>query len=223
MAKFATDIDSAMALLKGEGGSTDTESAQDNSETAGADTDKVGETDTAIIDVVKSEDDMAQLIQADDFMLSLARNQDANVELLAKAVGNNMSATAALGDVMKAQNEQIEKLAVAVEALGSTPQPRRAVLNKSEAERAVDATIPAPADEAQSDPLGGAKLTKADVVRVLVEGSKEDSCTNDDIMKAESALGGGNSMKVIELGDFVNSLSPGGQKIVKSLVESQQL
>jgi len=213
MSNFANDIDSAMDLLKGE---------EPEEEVVETEEEDVQKSDVEI-DMIKAEDDVAELIQADDFMLSLARNQDANVELLAQAVGNNMAATAALGDVLKGFNEKLENLSEAIVSLGAVPRPRKAALSKGEAQEVLDAQTDNPVDAPQVNPLEGATLSKADVVRVLVEGSKDEACTPDDVMKAESSLGGGSSMRVVEVEDFIPSLSPGGQRIVKGLIESQKL
>lgn len=205
---IAKSIDQAMDLLKGQ-----THEEEDVQEEEEEDVEKAVE-----LDMVKAEDDeeIAQLIQADDFMVALAQNQDQNVALITKGLEDNMNATAAIIDILKSQNEKIEELTTQIEALSGAPAPRKAAITKSEADELAKATQETSKEERGEE----IPLTKSDIVRALSDAVKEGKADALDVVKAESAMGGHGSMRAIEIQDVAAALSEKGKAVVRDMLAS---
>jgi len=221
MSKFAKSLDHARDLLmKGEETQEDDIELEDDEEGEEENVDKAQE-----IDLEKAEDaspEMGELIQADEFMASLAQNQTDNAEKLAKAIENDQNATMLLLKAVGDMGETINELTEKVDAIGSVPQPRRAALSKSEAQQALDgATERAPITDPTPADVEVPSLTKGVVVEALNAAALEGKCDVSDVMKAE-ATGGGGHMKNIPIQAVFPGLSEGGKTVVRKLIADLQ-
>lgn len=207
----ATSIDQAMDLLKS---SADDEDEVIEEEEIEEDVEKAVE-----LDLVKAEDDaeLAQLIQADDFMISLAQNQDLNTGRIVKALEGNMNATYTILDLLKSQDEKIERLSSEVAELRSAPQPGKAAMTKGEADDLSKDVVENPSDIHKSEP---ASFNKSDIVGVLNEAVKAGQADVKDVMKAESAFGGAMSMQEIPFEEVLPAFTPGGRKAIQDYLNS---
>jgi len=210
----ANSIDDAMDLLKA---STDDEEIEEEEEEEEEDTKKAVE-----LDLMKAEDDVeiAQLVQADDFMMALAQNQDVNTERLTKAVEGNLNATYAVLDFLKAQQDEIKELREEVTSLKATPQPAKAAISKAEADQLSKAVGTPPLDAEIKDVPPS--LTKSDIVSVLNSAVEAKQADPMDVIKAETAFGGAMSMAEIPFTDVVAQMSPGGRNAIKDYLKTTQ-
>jgi hypothetical protein len=155
-----------------------------------------------------------KLKDSDEFFIGLAEHQEANVGKLVKGLEGNMNATHAVLSLFKGFAEKLDTLTDIVGKLADTPQPRRSVLSKSEASDAVKGIVSNNEDEPD-------QLHKADVVSALRTGFDASKCDANDVIKAEAGMSGGNSVDTIPLEVVFRQLSPGGQTIIKELIESR--
>jgi len=201
----ATSIDEAMDLLKGN--VTEEETEEEDLEQ--------GEVE---LDMAKAEDDeeLVNLIKADEFMQALAENQDTNVETLAKAIERDMNATHAVLSFMKGFGEALQELTAKVDAIAGAPQPTKAALHKADVS---DATPRAPMAEPAE--MGGpsANLTKGEIVNTLRDAVLAGTASGDDLLKAEALVLDGNShLMAVSVDQGLRSISPGGRAAIKQLI-----
>jgi hypothetical protein len=205
-------IEDAMDLLKGAGAPEKLEAKP--AETAPVVEPPVVDTQKSeTVDFQKAEDsqELEEFIKADEFMLGLAKNQDANTLTIVKAITANIDASKKMIDVVKSFGERLDMLGGVVAKLAQAPLPRRAVLSKSDMDELNKVVATSPKEENKM-------LAKSDIVNALSDGVAQSVCTSKDVIRAEAGLSG--MVSDAELRNFLNNLSAGGGKIVKGLLSA---
>lgn len=229
MSKYAKSIEEALDLLKGSATVADddeeleeVEEGDEIVEVEGDADDDDDDDDTdkgEVIDIKKAEDDedLVELVKADDFMVSLMQNQDQNVELLANRLNRNTKASSKIADVLKSLADDMAEIKTVVTSLAGQPLPRKSVLTKAEADRLKKASASKP--DIQNDPTeesDGVSITKADIIRVVSAAAKAGKCPVQDVVKAESSMASAD----IDAAGLVNCLSVGGRDAIAEYLSS---
>jgi len=178
---------------------------------------EVVETREIDIDMVKAEEvEMLaeKLKDSDEFFIGLAEHQATNIDKLVKGLEGNMNATHAVLGLFKGFTEKLETLTDIVGKLVDAPQPRKSALSKSEAIDVAKGVV-------GNNEEASAPLRKAEIVTALNKAYMDGKCDPNDVVKAETGLGGGNSVDEIPLEVIFRQLSEGGQTVVKELIESR--
>ena len=209
---IAKSIDEAMDLLKGS--QPDAQDPQDvKLEKA---------QDVPMAKAQESEEIMTDMVKSDDFMLGLAKNQDANTEMLVKGLQSNMDASLTILKSLQSMGETISAIDTRLKAVEGTPAPAKGALHKGEADALKKAVATSPVEETPaSENEQELNLEKSEVVRLLSEGAMESRCEALDVVKAESGFGGSNSMGGVDMVTVLRSLSPGGKKIIKTHLDAR--